>query len=112
MKVQESKAKGGRGSPSEHDETSVHVASLVDLRQLKHAKLAKHLQTYEGCVMLREDNVKDDNGYIATFAEQSPSASQMAAARFLSIQIQDFLVWQKMPTTQYPRTLKSFAENT
>ena len=33
--------------------------------------------------MLREDIVKDDNGYTAVFAEQSASASQMAAATVL-----------------------------
>ena len=39
--------------------------------------------TYNGRVVLRGDNVKDEEGCKAVFAEQSASASQMAAAGFL-----------------------------
>ena len=48
---------------------------------LKHAELAKHLQKYSGRGVLQEDNVKDDNGYRAVFAERGASASQLAAAK-------------------------------
>ena len=55
----------------------------MDLCHLKNAELAKHLQKYKGRVVLRGDNVKDEEGYRAVFAEQDASASQMAAAKFL-----------------------------
>ena len=65
------------------DGKTVHVANLMDLCNLKNAELAKHLQIYKARVVLREDNVKDEEGYRTAFAEQGGSASQMAAAKFL-----------------------------
>ena len=50
---------------------------------LKSANIAEHLQTYKGRVVLWEDNVKDEEGYRAVFAERGASAPQMAAAKFL-----------------------------
>ena len=52
--------------------------------------------------MLQEDNVKDDNGYRAVFAEQGASVSLLAAAKILDTH----LVWQEKHTKQYPRTLQ------
>ena len=43
-------------------------------------ELAEH---YNERVVLQRDNVKDEGGYRAVFAEQSTSASQVAAAKFL-----------------------------
>ena len=62
---------------------TVHFANLMDLCNLKNAGLAKHLQKNKARVVLREDNVKDEEGYRAVFTEQGGSASQMAAAKFL-----------------------------
>ena len=55
------------------------VASLIDLYHLKHSELEKDLQK---CKSRGEDNVEDDSGHGAAFA-QGASASQMAAASFL-----------------------------
>ena len=49
----------------------------------KNAELAKHLQKYKGRVVLRGDNIKDEEGYRAVFAEQGASASQMVGATTL-----------------------------
>ena len=38
----------------------VHFASLMDLRHLKHAKLATHRLKYKGRVVFRVTNAKDD----------------------------------------------------
>ena len=62
---------------------TVHFANLMDLCHLKNAELAKHHQKYKGRVVLREDNVKDEEGYWAVFTEQGAPASQMAATKFL-----------------------------
>ena len=40
----------------------VHFSNMVDLCHLKNAELGKHLQKNEGRVVLREDNVKDEEG--------------------------------------------------
>ena len=58
----ETETKGRSGSTGEIDGTPDHVASLMDLRHLKHAEVAEHLQTYRGRVVPRVDNVKDFNG--------------------------------------------------
>ena len=55
----------------------------MDLCHLKNAELAKHLQKYKGRVVLRVENVRDEEGYRAIFTEFGASASQMAAAKFL-----------------------------
>ena len=55
----------------------------MDLCHLKNAELVKHLQKYKGRVVLRGDNVKDEEGYRAVFADHGASASQVAAAKFL-----------------------------
>ena len=56
----------------------------MDLCHRKHAELEKHFQKYRGRVVLQEDNVEDDNGFRAAFAEQSASVSQMAVANMLA----------------------------
>ena len=50
---------------------------------LKYAELANRLQTYKGRVVLRGDNIKDEEGYRAVFTEQGASASQMVGAKTL-----------------------------
>ena len=55
---------------------TIHFANLVDLCHLKNAELARHLQSCKGRVVLREDNVKDEGGHRAVFAEQGASASR------------------------------------
>ena len=61
------------------DRNTVHLANLADLCHLKNVELATHLQNYKWRVVLLGDNVKDEDGYKALFAEQGASASQMAA---------------------------------
>ena len=63
----------------------VHFASLMDICHLKNAELETKHQKYKGRVVLRGDIVKDDSGSYAVFTEQGPSASQMAAAKFMDI---------------------------
>ena len=63
----------------------VHVASLMDLCQLKNAELETKHQKYKGRVVLRGDIVKDNSGSCAVFTEQGSSASQMTAAKVMDI---------------------------
>ena len=46
-------------------------------------KLRNISRGIKGRVVLRENNVKNDNGHSAVFTEQGASAPQVAAARFL-----------------------------
>ena len=64
-------------------EETVHLANLMDPCRLQNAELAKQLQKYHERVVLRRDNVQDEEGYRAAFAEQDTSASQMKGAKFL-----------------------------
>ena len=55
----------------------------LDLCHLKHSELAKHLQTYQRRVVLRETNVKDDSVYRAaltlhTWKQRIPKLLDMA----------------------------------
>ena len=64
---------------------TVHFASLMDICHLKNAELEAKHQKYKGRVVVRGDNVKDDSGSYAVFAEQGSSASQMTAAKVMDI---------------------------
>ena len=77
---------------AKEDRNTVHLANLADLCHLKNADLATHLQNYKWRVVLLEDNVKDECGYMALFAEQGASASQMAAVNFFGHNFPKFLV--------------------
>ena len=59
------------------------AATWMDLWQLKRSELAEHLQTYEGRVVLRRDNVKDGLGCTAVFTAQGTAASQVTAPKVL-----------------------------
>ena len=63
----------------------VHVASLMDICNLKNAELEAKHQKYKGRVVLRGDIVQDDSGSYAVFTEQGSSASQMTAAKVMDI---------------------------
>ena len=52
---------------------------------MKTAELEAKHQKYEGRVVLRSENVKDDSGSHAVFSEQGSSASQMTAAKVMDI---------------------------
>ena len=73
--IDEARNKGGK----------VHFSSLMDLCHLKNSELEPQFQKYKGRVVFRGDNVKDDSGSYAVFAEQGPSASQMTAAKVIDI---------------------------
>ena len=75
---------------AKEDRNTVHLANLADLCHLKNADLATHLQNYKWRVVLLEDNVKDECGYMALFAEQGASASQMAAVNFFGHNFPNF----------------------
>jgi hypothetical protein len=64
---------------------TTHFGSLMDLCHEKHSELAKSDadRIYKGRVVFRGDQVRDENGFYAVFSEQSASASQMAAAKFM-----------------------------
>ena len=47
-------------------------------------ELATHLRRDKGRVVLREVNVKDDNGHKAVFSEQGAAASRVAAGTFVN----------------------------
>ena len=87
------------------DGKTVHFANQMDLCPLKSGEVAKHLQKHKERVVLQGDNINDEEGYRAVFAEQGASASQMAAAKFSPSQ--SFLVWLQKQVTQLQRTLKS-----
>ena len=55
----------------------------MDLGDLKHTKLAEHLQQLKGRVVLRGDNVKDGTGGYVLFTDQGASASHVTAAEVL-----------------------------
>ena len=61
------------------------IASLMDLCHPRHAELAEQLQSFEGRVVLRGDNVLVDTGGHAVFTEQGGSASHMTAAEVLDM---------------------------
>ena len=50
---------------------TVHVVNLMDHCRAKNAELAQHRQKYKGRVVLRGDNVTDEEGYRAAFPELS-----------------------------------------
>ena len=56
---------------------------MMNFCHLKHAELAANVRKYEGRVVLRGDNVKDDAGVYAVFTEQRPPASHAAADKVL-----------------------------
>ena len=62
-----------------------HVATLMNLCQLKHSELEQQFQTYRGRVVLRGDDVKDDSGSYAVLTEQDSSASHMTAQKFCTL---------------------------
>ena len=50
---------------------------------VKHSELEASLRSYNGRVVFRGDNVRDESGFLAVFSEQGTSASRLAAAKFL-----------------------------
>ena len=81
----------------------VHFASLMDLCHLKNSELEPQYQKHKGRVLFRGDNVKDDSGSYAVFAERGSSASQVTAQRSW-ILFQDYRDAQDKQQTQYPLT--------
>ena len=63
----------------------IHFAALMDMCHLKVAELEPKFQKYEGRVVLRGDNEKDNSGALAVFTEQGTSASQMTAAKVMDV---------------------------
>ena len=61
----------------------VHFADLMALCFLKNVELEKAQQKYKGRVVLRGDNIKNQEGWQAVFTEQGASASQMVGAKTL-----------------------------
>ena len=63
----------------------VHFGSLMDLCHEKNSELGRpeDERIFKGRVVFRGDKVKDEQGYYAVFSEQSASASNMAAAKWL-----------------------------
>ena len=64
---------------------TVHFASLMDRCHLKYSELEPQVQKCKGRVVLRGDIVKDDSGSYAVFSEPGSSASQMSAAKVMSV---------------------------
>jgi len=57
----------------------------MQLCSIKNRELEKHLHQYKGRVVLRGDGVKDEDGMLAVFTEQSASSAYMAATKFLDV---------------------------
>ena len=51
----------------------------------KNAELEPKLQKWQGRVVIRGDNVRDDSGVCAVFTEQGSSASHMTAAKVMDV---------------------------
>jgi hypothetical protein len=62
---------------------TVHFANLMDLCHVKNSELPEAMRKFKGRLVLRGDNVKDEDGFYAAFSEQGTSASNLAAAKFL-----------------------------
>ena len=77
------KSKGEVTREAQANNTNVHIATLMDLCHLEHLKLTEHLQKYNGSVVIRGDNVKDDFGRCAVLTGHGVSASHITAAKVL-----------------------------
>ena len=62
---------------------TVHFGNLMELCHKKHSEQSEEMHRYNGRVVFRGDNVKDESGFYAVFSEQGTSASHLAAAKFL-----------------------------
>ena len=60
----------------------VLFGSLTDMCLERHGELPPEQRSYQGRVVFRGDNVKDEEGYFAAFSEQGTSASHLAATKF------------------------------
>ena len=76
----------------------------MDTCHLKNSELEPTFQKYEGRVVLRGENVKDDSISHAVFTEQGSSASQMTAAKVMDQDHQTVTDKQQM---QYQLILRS-----
>ena len=56
----------------------------MDLCHFEHLKQTEQLQKYNGSVVIRGDNVKDDSGRCAVLTEHGVSASYITAAKVLN----------------------------
>ena len=75
-------------------------ASFMNDCHLQHAELAIQLQKYPERVVLREDDVEDDDGRKAVLTEQGASAFFKWQQQDHRTRCPDFLIWQEKPTTR------------
>ena len=57
----------------------------MDFSHLKHSKLARHLQTYKGRLVLREDNVKDHREVLAVTSVENRTSLFLSVFFFLQL---------------------------
>ena len=61
-----------------------HFANVMPICHKKNAQLTEKHWVYKGRVVLRGDQIKDEDGYWAVFSEQGTSASSIASMKFLN----------------------------
>eukprot|EP00959_Pyramimonas_sp_CCMP1952_P391638 8207230-Pyramimonas_sp.AAC.1 len=59
----------------------VHAANILERSPVKHAELPPELQKDKGRVVVHGDNVKDESGLAAVFADAASSASHIEASK-------------------------------
>ena len=62
---------------------TIHFGRVFPLCQVKHSKLAAAFQKYKGRVVFSGNDIRDENGVQAVFAEQGASASSMVNGKVL-----------------------------
>ena len=62
---------------------TIYFGRIFPLCQIKHSELPPEFHVYKGRVVFGGNNIRDENGLQAVFAEQGTSASHMICAKFL-----------------------------
>ena len=59
----------------------VNFAKLLELTSVKHEELPPELQKFKGRAVVQGDNMKDESGLAAVFADAATSASRIEASK-------------------------------
>ena len=62
---------------------NIYLGRTLPLYHIKHSELPAEFHVYKGRVVFGGNQIKDENGVPAIFAEQGTSASHMVCAKFL-----------------------------
>ena len=93
---------------AQRNKKKVHLATLMDICDLKNAELEPKYQKYKGPVVLRSDIVEDDSGAHAVLTEQGSFASQKIAAKedavsaYTPVKMEDAPRMLRIPKSECP----------